>query len=160
MPHVIYAHSSTDVSDRVDTLQADDPFRVSGPSGPGYCNGDRPLVPCPIRSVATPHGWIVADALARGTKAGMRVQSSDAAIKPSICGGGLGLNIPGARDVCCAHPVAKARMWGDVKKAGASLALTDDACWQSNVPFVSYVHDQPISSDSLLSHSVRINLAS
>jgi hypothetical protein len=52
------------MSDRHDRPGADDPY------------GDRALVPRPIRSVATPHGWIVADAIAGETPMPPRKQSS------------------------------------------------------------------------------------
>jgi hypothetical protein len=52
----------------------------SGPAPPRDRNGDRALVPRPIRSVATPHGWIVAQALASRGSPRARNQSSDATL--------------------------------------------------------------------------------
>jgi hypothetical protein len=52
-------HEGDDAAEASGTIAS-----LAATAGVGERNGDRALVPRPIRSVATPHGWIVADALA------------------------------------------------------------------------------------------------
>ena len=51
-------------------IRPDDRFDLGRRRTARHRNGDRALVPRPLRSVATPHGWIVANAIARCEAAG------------------------------------------------------------------------------------------